>query len=125
MQVTAAKHAEALAHDIADTLNVAPTIGARATFDHDANTWAVALTRNGHRYDLLMPAPGAHYSLFRDGAWCGGINLRSDANPSDATAALLGRIACVDPTPGPDRDTFRARLITEGMDMAADPNYFN
>ena len=84
MQATAAKYAEALAHDIADTLN--GPLGenyARAAYDHDAGTWAVSITHLGDRYDLLMPAAGVRYSLFRNEEWLGGINLTTDAAPGE------------------------------------------
>lgn len=96
MDTAASKYAEALAHDIADALNIAPQAAGRVAvyFDRDAETWAVRVTVNAwQRYDLLMPAPGALYALFRNERWIGGMSLRSDAAPVDVAAALLARLA--------------------------------
>lgn len=96
MQVITAKYAEALAHDIADALNVAPQAAGRVAvrFDQDAETWAVRVILNRWQcYDLLMPAPGAQYALFRNERWIGGMNLRSNAVPADVAGTLLARIA--------------------------------
>lgn len=96
MQATAnSKYAEALAHDIADALNAAPHAAGfvNVHFDNDAETWAVQVTVDRSRYDLLMPAPGAIYALFRDNRWLGGMQLRTDAAPIDVALALLDRIS--------------------------------
>jgi hypothetical protein len=96
VQATAdAKYSEALASDIAAALNADPHPGAKVAvrFDRAADTHAVRVAVGGHRYDLLMPTPGAHYALFRDGAWLGGMNLTTDALPVDVALVLLDRIA--------------------------------
>jgi len=90
-----AKYSKALAAEIAAILDAGPHSGARIAvrFDRAADTHAVRVTFDGHRYDLLMPTPGAHYALFRDGGWLGGMNLTTDALPVDVAIALLDRIA--------------------------------
>lgn len=95
MTVAAAKYAQALADEIAAALNAVPHPGVKVAvrFDRAADTHAVRVTFDGHRYDLPIPAPGAHYALFRDGAWLGGMNLTTDALPVDVAIALLDRIA--------------------------------
>lgn len=97
MQATAdRKYAEALANDIADTLRNAPGASKhiRVRFDKAADTWVVRITINQrNRYELLMPAVGALYGLFRNGTWCGGLNQRSDAAPIDVAISLLDRIS--------------------------------
>lgn len=95
MQATATrKYTEALAHDIASALNAAPHAANRVKVyeDHDANTHGVRVTINRNRYELLMPAAGAKYALFRNGCWLGGMNLNTDATPIDVAQALLDRI---------------------------------
>jgi hypothetical protein len=90
----AAKYSEALATDIAAALNAAPHApAATVRYDRAAETHAVRVNLVGHCYDLLMPAPGAMYALFRDGGWLGGMHLTTDAAPGDVAIALLGRIA--------------------------------
>lgn len=95
MQTTAdTKYSEALAEDIAAALNAAPhPFKVVVRYDRAAETHAVRVACVGHRYDLLMPAPGAMYALFRDGAWLGGMNLTTDAAPVDVAMALLDQIA--------------------------------
>jgi hypothetical protein len=90
-----AKYSKALADEIAAALDPGPHAHAEVVvrFDRAADTHAVRVTFDGHRYDLLMPAPGAHYALFRDGAWLGGMNLTSHAVPVDVAIALLDRVA--------------------------------
>jgi hypothetical protein len=45
------------------------------------------------RYELLMPAPGAIFALFRNGTWLGGISHRlGQADPRQVALALLDRI---------------------------------
>lgn len=89
-----AKYSEAIAADIAEALNAAPhPFKVAVRFDPAAETHAVRVTLVGHRYELLIPAPGAHYALFRDGGWLGGMNLTTSALPVDVASALLDRIA--------------------------------
>jgi hypothetical protein len=89
-----AKYGEALAADIAAALNAAPhPFRVAVRYDRAAETHAVRVACVGHRYDLLMPPPGAHYALFRDGAWLGGMNLTTGAPPVDVANALLDQIA--------------------------------
>ncbi len=88
-----AKYAEALAHDIAAALDAAPHPGAVAVrYDRAAETWAVRITVARRRFDLIMPAAGAMYGLFRNGTWLGGMNLNTDAAPVDVAIARLRRI---------------------------------
>lgn len=90
-----AKYSKALAAEIAAVLDAGPHTGVNVAvrFDRAAGTHAVRVTFDGHRYDLPIPAPGAHYALFRDNAWLGGMNLTTDAAPVDVAIALLDRIA--------------------------------
>lgn len=89
-----AKYSQALADEIAAALNAAPhPFRVAVRYDRVAATHAVRVTVDRHRYDLLIPAPGAHYALFRDGAWLGGMNLTTEALPIDVASALLDRIA--------------------------------
>jgi hypothetical protein len=93
--IATSKYAEALANDIAAALNAAPQAAGRVDVCEDAlaGTWAVRVTVNRVRYELLMPAPGAQYSLFRRDRWIGGMHLSTDAAPVDVALALLDRIA--------------------------------
>lgn len=92
MQSTAdTKRAEALATEIADQLR--PDGPVDVYYDRAAGTYGVRLVLGGDRYELLMPAPGALYPLLRNGAWCGGMNLRSEATPVQVALRLLGRMA--------------------------------
>jgi hypothetical protein len=95
MQTAAnAKYAGALAHDIADALNAAPqATGVQVYYDRAGETYGVRVRVGRDRYELLMPAPGAMYALFRNRAWLGGVNLSTDAAPVDVAIALLDRIA--------------------------------
>jgi hypothetical protein len=86
-----AKYSKALAAVLAAGPHPGAQIAVR--FDRAADTHAVWVTFDGHRYDLLMPTPGAHYALFRNGRWLGGMNLTTDAPPVDVAIALLDRIA--------------------------------
>lgn len=89
-----AKYSEALAEDIAAALNAAPhPFRVAVRYDRAAETHAVRVTTLGRKYDLLIPAPGAYYALFRDGAWLGGMNVTTEALPVDVAGALLDRIA--------------------------------
>jgi ADP-heptose:LPS heptosyltransferase len=90
-----AKYSEALAQEIAAPITRAVHGVAKVTvrFDRLAETHAVRVAFTGRRYDLLIPAPGACYALFRDDAWLGGMNLTTDALPADVANALLDRIA--------------------------------
>lgn len=93
MTTATAKYAEALAADIADALNAAPHPGAVAVrYDRAAETWAVRIVIARTKFDLIMPAAGAMYGLFRNGTWLGGINLHTDAAPVDVAIAMLRRI---------------------------------
>lgn len=91
--IATAKYAEALANDIADALNAAPNAGKVAVrYDRAAETWAVRITVARTKFDLVMPAAGAMYALFRNGSWLGGMNLNTDATPVDVAITLLRRI---------------------------------
>jgi hypothetical protein len=88
------KRAEALAHEIADALRqIAPDAPIRVSVYRDevADTWAVRVTADRVRYELLMPAPGALYALFRRRVYTG-FGVRSDETPEAVVAALLLRI---------------------------------
>lgn len=90
------KHAEALAHEIADILRASGTDPA-VVFDTYLGSYAVQLDHvDGHRYLLTMPAPGAIYGLFRDGAWRGGMGCRSDVKPRQVAASFFRRILAAD-----------------------------
>ncbi len=96
MQATVtAKYSEALASEIADALNAAPHAAGRVTvyYDTAADTHGVQIRAGRARYELLIPAPGSMYALFRNGTWCGGINRSTDAQPVDVALAMLNRIA--------------------------------
>jgi hypothetical protein len=96
MQTTAtAKYSEALASEIADALNAAPHAAGRVTIYYDtaADTHGVQIRVGRTRYELLIPAPGSMYALFRNGSWCGGMNLATTAQPVDVALAMLDRIA--------------------------------
>ncbi|MFI2577685.1 hypothetical protein ACH5AJ_36430 [Streptomyces rochei] len=92
--IAATRYAHALAEDIADALRAAPHAAGRVTVreDIDAGTWAVRVTIGRTWYELLMPAPGALYSLWRRGRWLGGLGLATDAAPVDVALAMLRRI---------------------------------
>ncbi|MGX4657117.1 hypothetical protein ACWCHM_26210 [Micromonospora sp. SCSIO 07396] len=92
--IAAVRYAHALAEDIADALRAAPHAAGRISVreDVDAGTWAVRVTAGRTYYDLLMPGPGAVYSLWRRGRWLGGIGLTTDATPVDVALTLLRRI---------------------------------
>jgi hypothetical protein len=89
------KYSEALALEIAAVLarrtHGIATVSVR--FDEAAQTHAVRIEFGEHRYDLTMPAPGAHYALFRNETWLGGMNLTTDADPERVASTLLARIA--------------------------------
>lgn len=89
------KRAEALAHEIAEALQLAPQSAGRVRVYRDdvADTWAVRVRIARLRYELTMPAPGALYGLWRNGTWLGGMNTGTDAEPVDVATAMLHRIA--------------------------------
>lgn len=102
MQQAKAKYQEALAHEIAEALKTAPQAAGRVEtyYDEAGNTWAVRVCIDDTRYELLMPAPGALYSLFCNGTWLGGISrnghwgspVTSASSPVEVAIALLERI---------------------------------
>lgn len=92
----AGKAAHARARAIADVLRTAPQgkVPGRVTvrYDREGETWGVRLHLAGQRYDLLMPAPGALYPLWRNRGWLGGMGLRAEAPASEVAIRLLTRI---------------------------------
>ena len=90
------KYAEAFAHDIAEVLRSAPQAAAVQVevYDDPQGEGPAVRVRAGRTvFELLMPAPGAMFALFRNGAWHGGIGLRiSDADPRQVALALLTRM---------------------------------
>lgn len=87
---TAEKWAEALAEEIADEIR--PHGTAEAYYDREAQALGVRLADGQDRYELLIPAPGAVYALFRNGRWLGGMGLRTDAAPAELARRLISRI---------------------------------
>lgn len=88
------KHSEALATEIAECITNSG-IPAVVSYSLDAGTHLVEVDHLGDRYDLAMPAPGALFALWRNGAWLGGMNVRGGATPQEVTAALIRRILAV------------------------------
>ncbi len=91
------KFGEALATEIAAILTAAPAAirfgsAVNVRYDQAAETYAVRVRLGRLYYDLVMPAPGACYALFRRNTWLGGMNLTSDANPVDVATRFLDRI---------------------------------
>lgn len=89
------KYADAFAHEIADLLAATKPAGAQVEsyYDAEGQCPAVRVLIDRTRYELLMPAPGAIFALFRGGRWLGGIGLRlGQAEPREVADALLRRI---------------------------------
>jgi hypothetical protein len=91
------KYAEALACEIAAVLTAAPAAARHSAavctrYDAAAGTFAVRVRLGRRFYDLVMPAPGAYYGLFRGHTWIGGMGLTSNADPVDVAARFLDRI---------------------------------
>jgi hypothetical protein len=90
------KQATAFAHELAELLD--DTKPARAQvesyYDPDGECPAVRVLIDRMRYELLMPAPGAIFALFRNGRWLGGMGLRlGQADPGQVADVLLWRIS--------------------------------
>lgn len=90
------KYADAFAHEVAELLGAAKPAGTQVEsyYDPGGQCPAVRVLIDRTRYELLMPAPGAIFALFRNGRWLGGMGLRlGQADPGQVADVLLWRIS--------------------------------